>query len=87
MLVAVGSILISVFQFEEETSEVPLGNVIATGVFIGMPVATILGAAIGVVWDFFDRRSSRGSGPGEGTGQRETQAPSMRKGGRGGRRK
>ncbi len=58
MAVGIGSMLISVFQYDSD--EVSLGFVIATGVFIGVPVATMLGAAAGAVWDHFDRRGRTG---------------------------
>ncbi len=54
MAVGLGSTLISVFQYNPD--EVSLGTVIATGIFIGVPVGTMLGAAAGAVWDHFDRR-------------------------------
>jgi hypothetical protein len=55
--VALGSIVISIFQYNPE--EVSLTFVIMVGLFFGVPVAGTIGAAIGLVWDLMEKRAER----------------------------
>ena len=54
---AIAFILISAFQFDSE--EVSRKDVILAEVLSGVPIFTIVGAAIGAGWDFFEKRAAR----------------------------
>ena len=54
---AIAIMLISALQFESE--EVSRKDVLLAEVLFGVPIFTVVGAAIGAGWDFFEKRSAR----------------------------
>ena len=54
---AIGIMLISALQFDSD--EVSRTDVLLAEVLFGVPIFTVVGAAIGAGWDFFEKRSAR----------------------------
>lgn len=53
---AIAIILISALQFDSD--EVSRKDVILAEILFGIPIFTIVGAALGAGWDFFEKRSA-----------------------------
>lgn len=54
---AIAIMLISALQFNSD--EVSRRDVILAEVLFGVPIFTVVGAAIGAGWDFFEKRAAR----------------------------
>ena len=63
---AIAIMLISALQFDSE--EVSRKDVLLAEVLFGIPIFTVVGAAIGAGWDFFEKRAARAmERPADGT--------------------
>lgn len=62
---AIAIMLISTIQFESD--EVSRKDVLLAEVLFGIPIFTIVGAALGAGWDFYEKRSARAIEPPEDT--------------------
>lgn len=58
---AIAIMLISAVQFDSD--EVSRKDVILAEVLFGIPIFTVVGAAIGAGWDFFEKRAARAIEP------------------------